>query len=121
MNLNDLTESEIKDILFKRFIEGKETTQPPQVMKAMQRYETEKKKRYEKYHTVLKYDPTFIAKNRENAKNHYYKNKTEGSTTYKQSPETAKAKNLFRYYQRLNRVEDFQTKHPDKWQLINPI
>ena len=122
MNLNDLTESEIKDILFQRFLSGKEEeapSYPAKVQKAIARYENEKQKRYDKYHDLLKHDPVFVAKNRENAKNHYYKHRAELTEKYKQSPETAKAKNLFRYYKRQNRVADFMTKHPEKWLLVS--
>tara|TARA_R110000824_G_scaffold76652_7_gene194153 strand:- start:3238 stop:3564 length:327 start_codon:yes stop_codon:yes gene_type:complete len=63
-------------------------------------------------------DEVFKAKNRQHAKVYYHKNKDKYKQKYKDSQEDKKLKNTFYYYRRLNRLNDLQHKHPDKWSTL---
>ena len=73
------------------------------------------RKKYEK----RKNDPDFIEKNRARAKAHYQAHyKDIKKDNYIKNQEFIKAKSLFYYYRRNNRIDDFKTKFPDKVTLM---
>jgi len=64
-------------------------------------------------------DPKFIEQNRLRAKCHYetyYKDIKKEN--YNKNKDVLKAKNLFYYYRRTNRIEEYKTKYPDKVKLF---
>lgn len=85
--------------------------------------ETYKKKlEYDRQRYQLKKDnEEFKIKNRQHAKDHYHKNKVKYQEKYKNSQEEKKLKNLFYYYRRLDRLDDLQKKHPDKWSTLEQM
>lgn len=73
------------------------------------------RKKYEK----KKDDPAFIEQNRARAKAHYdahYKDVKKDK--YIKNQDFIKAKSLFYYYRRTNRIDEFKIKFPDKVQLM---
>jgi hypothetical protein len=70
------------------------------------------------YHNVKKIDEEFIKKNRERATKHYAENKDKKLEKYQQNKEFLSARQLFYYYRKNKSVEDFQSKHPDKYTML---
>jgi len=60
----------------------------------------------------------FNEKNRERAKAHYQANKEIKATKYKDNKDILNAKSLYNYYKRNDKIEDFKTKHVDKFNLL---
>lgn len=73
------------------------------------------RKKYEK----KKDDPAFIQQNRARAKAHYQAHyKDVKKDKYIKNQDFIKAKSLFYYYRRTNRIDEFKIKFPDKVQLM---
>ena len=73
------------------------------------------RKKYEK----KKDDPAFIQQNRARAKAHYEAHyKDVKKDKYIKNQDFIKAKSLFYYYRRTNRIDEFKIKFPDKVQLM---
>ena len=71
-----------------------------------------------RYHTVLKYNPEFVKKNRLNARKHYEEKGQKKRDYYKTDKEYLSARASYRYYKRSNREELFKTRHPEKYALL---
>ncbi len=64
-------------------------------------------------------NPDFIEQNRARAKAHYQAHyKDIKKEKYIKNQEFIKAKSLFYYYRRTNRIDEFKSKFPDKVQLM---
>ena len=74
----------------------------------LKKYKNMLSRKREIYQTKYKNDPSFQAKNRERAKQHYHKNK-----------EKERCLKLYRYYVRNKSVQEFIDFHPDKFLLIS--
>lgn len=79
-----------------------------------------KRKEYERnrYHNVLKHDPDFVEKNRQRAREHYAKNKDKKREKYAKGRDIENARSNYRYYVRLGRQNEFQSKQPLKYELL---
>jgi len=66
-----------------------------------------------------KNDPVFIEQNRSRAKAHYEAHYKEvKKQNYNKNKDVVKAKSLFYYYRRNDRVDEFISKYPDKVELM---
>tara|TARA_R110001592_G_scaffold14084_5_gene63754 strand:- start:384 stop:710 length:327 start_codon:yes stop_codon:yes gene_type:complete len=66
-----------------------------------------------------KNDPVFIEQNRSRAKAHYEAHYKEvKKQNYNKNKDVVKAKSLFYYYRRNDRVDEFIIKYPDKVELM---
>ncbi len=73
------------------------------------------RKKYEK----KKNDPAFIEQNRARAKAHYEAHYRDvKKDNYNKNKEFIKAKSLFYYYRKTNRIDEFKSKFPDKVELM---
>ena len=73
------------------------------------------RKKYQK----KKDDPDFIQKNRARAKAHYEAHyKDVKKDNYIKNQDFIKAKSLFYYYRRMNRIDEYKSKFPDKVDLM---
>lgn len=93
----DLSEQEIENILTK--------------------YKIRKEKDKQKY-LQIKDDENFKIKNRARAKAHYEKNKDKKKERYEQNKDLAKARNSYYYYKNLNKINVFQEKYPERFDLL---
>lgn len=133
MNFSDLSEYEIKSILYKRFLkenplplepvepESVEQMTPEEVDHIVDKHKNQKTRDRKRYHETCKHDPVWVAKNRERSRIHYLKNKEKKKAEYDTDQPVKKAKVLLRYYMKQNRLEEFKTKHPQKWTLIQEV
>tara|TARA_R110000822_G_scaffold122141_1_gene256186 strand:+ start:774 stop:1073 length:300 start_codon:yes stop_codon:yes gene_type:complete len=78
------------------------------------------KKAYEKkyYHTIKKFDKIAIDKNRENARNYYYKNKQNKEEYYAQNKDLILATQRYNYAKKVNKIERFKIKYPISYDLL---
>jgi len=96
-----------------------QTFTPSQIDKILDDYKLKKEREYKYYHTVKKFDDGFILKNRERARNHYNENKEQKKLRYEGDKEFIKCRSLYNYYKKKDNLEKFQTKYPDKMELLN--
>ena len=83
----------------------------------LKRYKERKEKDKQKY-LKIKDNEDFKIQNRARAKEHYEKTKDLRKETYRQQKELMNAKNSFYYYKRNDRVDEFQQKYPDRYELL---
>ena len=90
-----------------------------QIEKILESYKKKRMKENNYYHEVSKNRDDFKIKNRARAKEHYDKNKDAKKEKYQNNKDLICAKNLFKYYEKRDKIETFKEKHPLKWDLIN--
>ena len=89
-----------------------------QINKILTNYKKKAEREKQYYHNVAKHDEDFKAKNRAMAKAHYDNNKSLKKDKYETNKDFLKSKSLFNYYRKNDRIEDFQNKHSDKYELL---
>ena len=88
-----------------------------QIKNILEQYK-QRQERDAKRYEVLKDDPDFIRVNRERAKQHYQKNKDKKLKYYQDNKEFMSAKSSYHYYRRLDRVDFFKEKYPEKVEVL---
>tara|TARA_R100000654_G_scaffold75178_2_gene111806 strand:- start:193 stop:591 length:399 start_codon:yes stop_codon:yes gene_type:complete len=81
-------------------------------------YKKKRERENNKYHNELKHDDEWRKRNNEKSKEYYKNNKEVVQKKYLSNNEYIKIRNLYRYYLRENRVEDFKHKHKDKYEYL---
>jgi hypothetical protein len=77
-----------------------------------------KRKREKKHYDKVKNDPEFKEKNCKNARQWYSKNYQKRQDDYEKNKDLQKAKSSYHYYKKLERIDDFKKKSPDKMKLL---
>tara|TARA_R100000734_G_scaffold6948_1_gene5758 strand:- start:5228 stop:5545 length:318 start_codon:yes stop_codon:yes gene_type:complete len=72
----------------------------------------------DRYHNIKKHDPEYMKSNRERARLHYEKNKEKKKENYEKNKPLMRAKNSYYYYKKINKLDDFKTKHTEKYDLL---
>ena len=72
------------------------------------------KRRYE----LRKQDPEFMERNRQRARLYHQKNRQNKKDQYQKNIDFMQSRNLLNYYKKLNRLDDFKSKYPDKIVLL---
>ena len=81
-----------------------------------------KKKQYEKdRYNNFKNDDDFILKNRSRAKDYYNKNRDTKLKHYHDNKEILNAKSSYYYFKRNNKLDIFNEKKTDKYELLKSI
>jgi hypothetical protein len=80
-------------------------------------YKQNREKDKAKYDKV-KDNEEFKLKNRQRAKEHYYKNKEMKKINYQKDKEYIKFRNSYNYYKKLDRIDDFKNKYPERYSLL---
>tara|TARA_R110001632_G_scaffold80842_6_gene180436 strand:+ start:2801 stop:3109 length:309 start_codon:yes stop_codon:yes gene_type:complete len=88
------------------------------INKILLQYENKRKKERERYERI-KDTEAFKVVNRNRARNHYNINKEVKKTKYNDNKELLTAKSSYNYYKKLDRVEDFKNKYPNKVKLLS--
>ena len=88
------------------------------IQKILNQYERKRVKEKERYERIKDTDE-FKSQNRNRAKTHYEKNKESKKLKYIENKEFMSARSSFAYYKRLDRLEEFKTKFPEKVKLLN--
>ena len=81
-------------------------------------YEKKRMKEKERYNRI-KDTEEFKEGNRKRAKVHYEKNKETKKNNYIENKEFVSARSSYQYYKRLNRLEEFKEKFPEKVIILN--
>lgn len=81
-------------------------------------HKRKREREQKKYHEELKHDPQWRKMNCDKSRQHYAKNKEHFKTKYLTNQEYIKIKSLYRYYLRMNKVNDFKTKYPEKYEYL---
>tara|TARA_R110002012_G_scaffold23402_5_gene79459 strand:- start:8457 stop:8780 length:324 start_codon:yes stop_codon:yes gene_type:complete len=89
-----------------------------QIQKILESYKKKREKENKYYHEVSKNKDDFKIKNRARAKQHYENNKDKKKEKYINNKDLISAKNLYKYYQKRDRLETFEEKHPTKMELL---
>ena len=90
-----------------------------QIAKVLTDYKKKREKENKYYHEVSKHNEEFKKKNRERAKNHYHsKGKDMKSNQYQENKEFVKARSLYNYYKKRDKIDTFKEKHDDKCKIL---
>ena len=89
-----------------------------QINKIIEQYKNTKKKQHDNYHNKYKLDDDFIKRNRERAKEHYNLNVDKRKENYSNNKEYAKARSSYNYYKRINQLDKFEDKYPERHKMI---
>lgn len=72
----------------------------------------------EKYHTVRKLDPMFMAENRQRANEWYKQNKDKRKEHYEKNRDLLNSKTQYHYYKNRDNLPLFKQRHPEKYTLL---
>ena len=97
-----------------------ETFNEEQIHRILSSYKNKREKDKERYQKK-KDDPEFVEKNRTRAREHYHKNKDVKRERYYENRDVAIARNSFYYYRKLNNLDLFQDKFPERYKLIESL
>tara|TARA_R110002096_G_scaffold211263_1_gene398750 strand:+ start:1443 stop:1838 length:396 start_codon:yes stop_codon:yes gene_type:complete len=81
-------------------------------------YKKKRERENKMYHEELKHDENWRKKNNDKSKDYYKINKEAVRKKYLSDNEYIKIRNLYRYYLRCNRVQDFKDKYPEKYMYL---
>jgi hypothetical protein len=84
----------------------------------LNQYKKKRERENNKYHNELKHDEEWKNKNNEKSKQYYHNNKEAVKKKYINNKEYIKIRNLYRYYLREDRINDFKNKYPDKYKYL---
>ena len=89
-----------------------------EITRIVRNYERRLKIDHERYLKV-KDDPEFIKKNRARANEYYQMNKEKKKQQYEENKDFIKAKNLLKYWQKMNKdISGIKDKHPEKYKIL---
>jgi catalase len=90
-----------------------------QIEKILTDYKKKRERENKYYHEVSKHSEEFKEKNRERAKNHYHnKGKDMKSNQYQDNKEFVKARSLYNYYKKRDKLDVFKEKHEEKCKIL---
>ena len=84
----------------------------------LQQYEKKRAREKERYERI-KGTEEFKNINRERARNHYHNNKDIKKDKYDNDKEFMGARSSYYYYKRIDKLESFKEKYPDKVKVLN--
>tara|TARA_R110000744_G_scaffold73219_1_gene146663 strand:+ start:56 stop:367 length:312 start_codon:yes stop_codon:yes gene_type:complete len=90
-----------------------------QIQKILLNYKKKRDRENKYYQEVTKHNEDFKAKNRERAKSHYDRvGKDMKKDGYEKNKDIRKAKSLYNYYKKNDKIDMFIEKHKEKHDLI---
>tara|TARA_R110000772_G_C13268930_1_gene436068 strand:- start:1279 stop:1590 length:312 start_codon:yes stop_codon:yes gene_type:complete len=95
-----------------------EITDSERIKKILIQYEKKRDREKERYN-LIKDTEDFKLKNRKRAKDHYDKNKQIKKDKYANDKEFLSAKSQYHYYKKINKLDKFREKYPQKILLLN--
>ena len=96
-----------------------ETYTDDEIKKIVEQYKNKREREHKQYHEVSKHDEEWRKENCKKSSNFYKTHKDHYKDKYIKNQEYIKARNLYRYYLRNNKVEEFKVKHPDKYKYLD--
>ena len=88
------------------------------IQNILNQYERKRIKEKERYNRI-KETEEFKEGNRNREKVHYEKNKESKKINYQQNKEFMSARSSYQYYKKLNRLDEFKEKFPEKVIILN--
>ena len=88
------------------------------IKKILDQHKKKREREQKKYHQVLKHDEEWRKNNCAKSREHYEQNKDQYKVKYLSNKEYIKIRNLYRYYLRENKVNDFKMKFPQKYEYL---
>jgi len=88
------------------------------IKKIIEQYEKKRNREKERYQ-LIKDTEEFINQNRERARNHYQNNKDMKKEKYNNDKEFLNCKASFYYYRKINKLDLFKEKHPEKVKVLS--
>lgn len=90
-----------------------------QIKSILNQYAKKRNREKNYYHDVNKNNEDFQKKNRERAKKHYENNKDTKKEKYENNKEFLKARQLYYYYKKTDKLNILKDKYPDKAEILN--
>lgn len=87
------------------------------VQKAIKQYKNNLVK-YKETYARRKLDEAFMESNRQRARDYYVNNPEKKKEYYKNNKEKQKCRSMYNYYKKNNKVETFQMKYPERYNLL---
>tara|TARA_R110000737_G_C14279778_1_gene432044 strand:- start:72 stop:380 length:309 start_codon:yes stop_codon:yes gene_type:complete len=88
------------------------------IKKILEQYDKKRIREKERYERIKESDE-FKVQNRERARNHYQNNKEVKKNKYDNDKDFMSARSSYYYYKRMNKLESFKEKYPDKVKVLN--
>jgi len=108
----------LKNFFLYKVINKMDSYTDEKIKSIVSQYKKKRERENTNYHNVLKHDCEWRKMNNEKSKEYYKKNKEVVQKKYLSNNEYIKIRNLYRYYLRENRVEDFKQKHKEKYEYL---
>lgn len=88
-----------------------------QIQIILQSYKNKREREKQRYQEV-KDTEQFKTYNRTKARTHYLNNKDKYKERYENKKELIKSKNSYYYYKRINKIEKFKEKYPQRYEML---
>lgn len=87
------------------------------IQKALQQYKNNLLK-YKETYARRRLDENFMEANRERARNYYLNNPHKKKEYYETNKEKTKCKSMYNYYKKMDKVDVFKSKYPERYILL---
>ena len=88
-----------------------------QIQKILESYKNKREREKQRYDQI-KDTEEFKNYNRNKAKLHYENNKDKYKERYENKKELVKARNSYYYYKRIDKIETFKEKYPERYEIL---
>lgn len=89
-----------------------------QIKHILNQYAKKRNREKNYYHDNNKDNETFQVKNRERAKKHYENNKDKKKEKYENNKDFLRARQLYYYYKKNDKLDAFKEKYEDKCEIL---
>lgn len=89
------------------------------IQKALEQYKNNLVK-YKKIYQIRKQDETFMEANRQRARDYYLNNPTKKKEYYENNKEKTKCKAMYNYYKKIEKIDVFKSKYPERYTFLFP-
>ena len=89
-----------------------------EIIKLLQYYKEKREYDRYRYHNYLKNDPEWVDKQKKWNRESYHKHRDKRLEYNNKNKDIINTKNLYRWYYKNNKQDDFKLKFPDKYKLL---
>tara|TARA_R100000935_G_scaffold40973_1_gene62495 strand:- start:23 stop:352 length:330 start_codon:yes stop_codon:yes gene_type:complete len=89
-----------------------------EIIKVLQYYKEKREYDRYRYHNYLKNDPEWVDKQKKWNRESYHKHRDKRLEYNNKNKDIINTKNLYRWYYKNNKQDDFKLKFPDKYKLL---
>jgi hypothetical protein len=87
------------------------------IQKAIDQYQ-KRLQLYKETYQKRKEDEAFMESNRQRAREYYKNNPTKKQEYYEMNKERAKARSMYNYYKKHDKLDLFKSKYPERYNLV---